>query len=511
MTNPEVNSPQVSDEDLSIQHIDDFIHSLRMRSVQIKNRGGKLSVLSEAGVLQPADIDKIHTFKQKIIDSLKQQDSLLAPIRPRDDGCQIPLTVAQRLWWTHTRSLGVSIRRTSSIEMRVTGPLNGIVLQHSLDEVIQRHEALRTRVVEVGAVSSQAIDPHVSCQLNWIDLSKEKVELRENLIKNLIKELSAEHVDLYTGLRLSGQVYRLSDREHIVALALDHFITDGDSNAIITKEIWTIYDLLSRKLSLSVSNPSLQFPDYAVWQHQTQNAWLRKNGAYWRARLIGAPNAIIPCDKPVSESKDSNIWRYFSLMDVACERLCSFAREQRTYLALVILSIHAIVMSTWCDQEDLLLFVVDNGRNRPELTGVVGSLATALFLRVTVRKNDRFIDLVRQVDHEFRLAQEHYDDGRAFGLAQSCRTDVVFNWFGLGRASFTLESYQVSVQKMPFRDHNFPVKFGISYFETQSGVSAALHFRPDLLSEDRIDWFARKLHSATQTFAYRPDSLIGSI
>src|SRR6202000_2033096 len=119
----------------------------------------------------------------------------------------------------------------------------------------------------------------------------------------LAQQFADEPIDLSVGPVFEAALLRISVREHVLILLLDHIVSDAASWGILSKEIWTSYSQAAHGQSSLLPNLSVQFPDYAVWQQRTHGAWLRKHEAYWRGHLSGAPRIRMPRDEGLPEAQ----------------------------------------------------------------------------------------------------------------------------------------------------------------------------------------------------------------
>jgi len=173
-------------------------------------------------------------------------------------------------------------------------------------------------------------------------------------------------------------------------------------------------------------------------------------------------------------------------------------------LALVVLAIYVVVMSRWCDQEDLLLVFVSNGRYRPELEDMIGQLAAHLHLRVDVTKEDRFIDLLKRVSLEYFSAYDHQDFGRVPDLFPACNTDLYFNWVPSEWGQWSVSHCdQVRIEWRGFWKP-LPFKLACFFFDTAPGIVCRIEYRPDLFALSTIERFGYNLRLVAQVFSCHP-------
>lgn len=445
-----------------------------------------------------------------------------SPIEPRPPGCPIPLTATQARIWNC--SLEADSRRPSlrlcATAVRIVGPLSLALLQKSIEIIIRRHEALRTRIVLKSGSPYQQIEPVAACVLSTIDLSDQPLHARRE-VSRLAQEFIDTPIDLAVGPLFEAKMWKLSDDEHVLVLLIDHMVSDGVSNGILTREIWECYRQGMLGESVSLPQISVQFPDYALWQAQTRLAWMEKHAEYWREHLRGAGPTVIPADRSPSDGKPAiGVTKHIPFGDELTVALRGAARRERALLSVFVLTAYAVVLSVWCTTEDLLVAFPFHGRHRPALRNVVGWVANTLLLRIHVKSAQMFGELLAQVKREIANALEHQDFDRLPDLLPKCATEVSFNWqathskqgpldhhvmlecsdqlgrsFELGLGAEVKNAHatnQLRVLPFPARSPG-SAKFVPVIFDTPAALHMTVTFDPNFLAPVTIEMFSRRL------------------
>lgn len=326
----------------------------------------------------------------------------------------------------------------------------------------------------------------------------------------LAQQFVDSKIHLSTGPLFEARLFRLSDSEHVLILLADHLIADAGSCAILTRDLWSLYQQGMRGMPLSLPDLPIQFADYAVWQHRTYPAWLEQHESFWRGRLERAPRTVLtpdaelaPVDHPVGATLHFPFGKRLTLS------LQELARRERTLLALVVLAVYAITMSRWCKQHDLVIEFVSHGRyGRPELENMVGFLANSLYLRIETKDDDAFLDVLKRVSREFHAAYEHQDYGQLIYFLPQCATDLSFNWIPntWGRkSSGSPQEPELGLKLLPFPvTFIWPVKFSPYFSDTPAGIVMTVNYRPDLFAAATIERFGRNLRACAEEFVTQP-------
>lgn len=455
-----------------------------------------------------------------------------APIRPRTTDSPIPFTPIQRRMWEFLARKGrpLSLRMCASA-VRVLGPLDIGHLQRSIEALIHRHESLRARLIVLDGTAQQHIDAPAEYRLNLVDLSNHSEGHTE--VKVLVQEFLDQQIDLMTGPLFEAKLWKLSDREHVLVLLIDHFVCDGVSNGILTREMWTLYDQSVRGQSFSLPALAVQFADYAVWHQQTHAAWMQGHESYWRERLKGVQPLEVPLDMPPEGANNSSgATTYVPFGDTLSAALRDVARRERTLLSLVVLAAYVIVISNWCRRDDLLVEFVSHGRHRrPELQNVVGYLSNLIYFRIALSDHDTFRSLLTRIQLEFSSAFQHQDFDRVPDFIPECQSEVGFNWQPTCWVGGRLDHHVVlecaseldrhppwgrdpdrsqgpeggSIRIQPFAARSpVSVKFGPVMFDTMSGIYMAVAHQANPLAQQAIERFGQNMLFAMGELAKNP-------
>lgn len=433
---------------------------------------------------------------------------------PRPDGYPVPLTAMQLYSWKYysKQEMPLSVRMCAAA-LRIKGRLDTHLLAQSIDAVVSRHESLRTRFCVDDGMPRQVIDSNGLARFELVDLTSTSTHTAENHTLDLqVGEFLRERVDLSVGPMFAARLWRRSDQEHVLVLALDHIVGDSISNVILTREIWQLYSKGTLGETLSLPALSLQFPDYAVWQEQAHPTWRQKHEGYWKHRLEGAPTTQLPCDSGLELSLDPVVAvRHVGLGTLLSAQLRRIARHEEMPLPAVALTAYAFVMSQWCQQADLIVSFALHGRhNRPQLDGMIGFLVGFTFLRIDVSQEPTVVGLLRQVRQEFSAALEHQEYFMVPDTFPTNVTEIGFNWLPTKTTRDSVSRRKIGngdINVQPYSPKGFPSytppKFAPFFYEGPSGIALTVYYRPDQIRCDTIDRFASDLRQAAEEIAQR--------
>src|SRR2546425_9846604 len=222
-------------------------------------------------------------------------------VTPRRNGNHlIPLSFAQqRLWFIDQLNPNTPAYNMPA-PLRFTGPMNLPVLEQSLQEIVRRHEALRTTFEAVKGQPVQVIAPELKLSMPFIDLGSLPESERMAEARRLASEDGMKPFDLTKGPLVRVTLLRLGEQDHAILLTMHHIISDGWSIGVFFRELRVLYKAYSADDPSPLPELTIHYPDYAIWQRQ----WLRKGAmkrqlAYWQKQLAGAPTVLeLPMNHP---------------------------------------------------------------------------------------------------------------------------------------------------------------------------------------------------------------------
>ena len=214
------------------------------------------------------------------------------------DRYAFPTTFAQqRLWFLEQLQPGGTSYLIPWF-LRATGKLNAEALVRSLNQVIERHEILRTTFSWDNGMPVQVVHRALTLDVPLRDISACTSPVRE--AENLAREEAHQPFDLERGPLVRAQLLRLSEEDHVLLLTLHHIIFDGGSRRTLVRELRAFYEANCTGAPAQLPPPKLQYADYAIWQRKhCQGAALERHLAYWRKQLAGSPASLeLPSDHP---------------------------------------------------------------------------------------------------------------------------------------------------------------------------------------------------------------------
>ncbi|HVF89348.1 MAG TPA: amino acid adenylation domain-containing protein, partial [Blastocatellia bacterium] len=230
-------------------------------------------------------IEKLRGAQRRI------EDTRIKPVQREGE---LPLSYAQeRLWFLQELEPDSPIYSVAA-SVRLTGRLNFSALEQTLNEIVRRHEVLRTRFATVQGRPIQIIDPPEGHCLALVDLADLSGPEREAEAQRLSRAEAGRPFDLRRGPLLRSTLLRLGENSHVLLLTMHHIVSDGWSIGILIHELASLYESLSAGRPSPLADPPIQYFDYAQWERESmQGTALERHLGYWRDQLEGMPDTVL--------------------------------------------------------------------------------------------------------------------------------------------------------------------------------------------------------------------------
>jgi len=326
------------------------------------------------------------------------------PMQPVAREGDLPLSFAQQRIWFLEQLEGESATHNMPAALRLAGKLNIAALQKSINEMVSRHEALRTSFPVVNGVPHQAIAPDLQVPLPILELGAEGEYVSKEAQQAEVQRLAAEEAkrlfDLVNGPLLRVKLLRLAEEEHVLLITMHHIISDGWSIGVFVREWGALYKAYLEGAPSPLKELAIQYIDFAHWQQKTlQGEKLDKLLTYWRTQLADAPPLLeLPTDylRPAVQSLRGG--REILKLDPSLmERVKKLSQACGTTDFMTALAVFGVLLSRMTGEEDLLIGCPIANRNRHEIENLIGCFINTLVMRIDLSGNPTFLELLEQV------------------------------------------------------------------------------------------------------------------
>ena len=436
-------------------------------------------------------------------------------IRPREDDGPCPLSYAQeRIWFFEQLEPGTPAYNIPAA-VRFKGALKLEALRQGLDEILRRHESLRTvfRIIDDGPVQITA--PNSRLPLRIADLrGSARMQSDEEMQRMFRREIDRPF-DLSTGPLLRCCLWQLDDDEFIALVVTHHIASDGWSLPLLFGELAALYEAFSNGEPPRLSPLPIQYADFAHWQRE----WLKGevlNGqlSYWKSRLGDAPAApgIKPDHQRASEQTFRGAKYSIALAPSLLASLKELGRAEGVTLFMLTLAAFETLLYRYTWQEDVIVGSPIANRNRPETEGLIGFFVNTLVLRSSLGGNPPFRELLGRVRETTLGAYAHQDLPfdqlvDALQARRGMQKQPFFQVF------FALNNNRASAFELPgiitrpVAVDNGIAKFDLemSLVERNDSLVVAAIYNADLFEEATISLLLERYERCLQEIAASPD------
>lgn len=417
-----------------------------------------------------------------------------------------PLSFVQERFWFFDQLDPGSPLYNMFLAVRLTGALDKPILEHSLNQVIQRHESLRTTFAVVDGTPVQVISPALQVRFVHVDFQDADAAEREALAQARADAEVQRRFDLAHGPLLRATLLQLAAEEHVLVLTLHHIIADAWSMGVLVREMTAAYHALVNQTPLSLPDLSLQYAEYASWQRDRLGGdRVSQALAYWKQQLA-APLPVLEMltrESPV-ESPEL-VRRELTFSPELTAALKTFSGEQGVTLFVTLLAAFKTLLFRYTGQTDILVGSPIANRDRAELEAMIGPFIDTLVFRSDLSGNPTFADLLQQVkkvvldafshqDIPFRRLVDELHPTR--DLKRNPIFQTVFVMQPPPPASVTLPGLTIA----PFSIHagsdgEAPDTIGISIHDTAQGLKAVVDYQDTLINQGVLEQFQVFLES----------------
>jgi amino acid adenylation domain-containing protein len=442
------------------------------------------------------------------------------PIGPVGRDGPVPASFAQqRLWFLDQLEPGSSAYNIP-IAVRLIGALDGTALERALNEVVRRHEALRTTFASAAGVPRQVIAPSLIVPMPVTDLGGLPAERREDEALRRLREEAERPFDLARGPLVRAGLLRLGERAHVVLVTMHHIVSDGWSIGVLVREVAALYEAFQHGEPSPLPEPALQYADYAAWQREwLQGEVLRSQLDYWTGQLAGVPALELPADRPRPPAMTGRGGeRSLLLPRAVLDGVRVLGRQEGATTFMTLLAAFQVLLYRYSGQDDFAVGTPIAGRTRSELEGLIGFFVNTLVLRADLAGEPSFRDLLRRVRQRALGAYAHQDlpfeqlVGVLHPHRDPGRTPLFQVMFVLQNAPLPpLKSPELELTPLDAEGGTAKFDLTLTVEETEPGLVAKLEYGADLFDPPTIDRMLGHLRTLLEAIVAHPEQTIDAL
>ena len=396
----------------STAEIKDLLRSLIKQGVKLGVSQDKLLIEGNWQALSEDVKSLIKSNKQNIINFVEaRKKAKVSQLRALPADVAPVLSFAQqRLWFIDQLDGGVSTQYNMPYALRLMGQLNRDALQRALDQIVARHEILRSVYYTLGdgEAGVRTMDA-MPVTIAVVDLSHLDAAECDEHVRSLALAEAKKPFDLRRDLMLRASLMVLAGHEHVLLFTMHHIASDGWSMGVLTQEFVTSYDAYSNGATDPLPPLPVQYGDFAWWQRNwLQGDVLEQHLDFWEHQLADLPQAhSLPLDFPRPAAQSFEGSSHVHVLDrTLSDQLKALSLAQGTTLFMTLQTVFAVLLSRYSNETDIVMGMPIANRTQAELSPLIGFFVNTLILRSDLSGNPRFSALLQK---NKQMALQAYD------------------------------------------------------------------------------------------------------
>ena len=394
-------------------------------------------------------------------------------------------------------------------------------LERSLNEILERHEALRTTFAMVNDRPVQVVNEARDFRLTVIELRETSPERKEATAARLVIEEAQQPFNLASGPLLRIKLLRLTENDHVLLVTMHHIISDGWSIKVLMREMGELYDAYANKREAALPDLPIQYADFAAWQRDwLQGERLEEQLSYWRTQLADAPPLLeLPSDRPRPKFKTfhgADVRLSFSKS--LSEDITRLSRDEGVTLFMTLFAAFSTFLYRYSGQRDILVGTPIANRNRAETESLIGFFINTLILRTRISEQMTFRELLGQVretaleayahqDLPFEKLVEELHPERS--LSHSPIFQVMFHLQNALTEGLSLSGLSMSPLDVETQTAKFDLL--LTMVESEEGLAGRLNYNTDLFDAATVTRMAKHFERLLEAAVSNPDEQVSRL
>ena len=447
-------------------------------------------------------------------------DKTIIPLVRVEREADLPLSYAQqRLWFLDQLQPG-NIAYNAPLGVRLQGVLDKEALRWSVNEIIRRHEVLRTGFPELNGKPVQEIAPQLSLQIEETDLSRLAAVVCEEQARKLAQDEVERPFDLAHAPLLRAKLVRLGEEDHVLLVTMHHIVSDGWSTGIIVREFMQLYETRVKGEQSPLPEPLMQYADFATWQRNwLQGEVLGEQLGYWRSQLAQIESLNLPTDhrRPLTPTLKGEIISFQTTSELS-EGLKQLARHEGVTVFMALLAALQVTLSKHAGQQDIAVGTAVANRNRSEIEGLVGFFVNTLVMRTQLETGWTFKQLLQRVRQVALDAYQHQDVPFE-KLVEELQPERDLSRSPLFQVMLVLQNIRQQELQLPglrlsgFAPAVEAPKFDLMFTlgETATGISGSVSYSSELFERVTIERLVEHLKLVLAAMVEQPEQRIAGL
>lgn len=393
------------------------------------------------------------------------------------------------------------------------------LLKQAINEIVARHEILRTALIENDGTLNQVIEPKLTVALPVVDLSESG---SETSVAQYSQQALSRPFDFATAPLLRTELLSAGADKHILLVIVHHALFDGWSATVLEGELNSIYRALLNQEPIPGAPLQHQYRDYARWQQ----TWMRgpeceQQLEFWKTNLAGAGNLNLPTDFPRPAAMSYAGANENSVLPAAMiSELNQLARTEQATLFMALAAALKVLLYRHTFQDDLVVGVPFANRSQPEYRDSIGFFVNTLVLRTSLKGRPSYRELLAEVRDVCTQAYAHSDLPferlvEAINPPRDQGATPIFQVFagfqGASMAPTPDGSEQPRWKCEPLHADSALTDLSIWWRELESGLETRLNYNTRLFAQGTIRLWLQRFEQLIRSIVANPDAALADL
>ena len=502
----------------------DSIHATRVliRLYEVMHVEPEVSLVFDA----PTVAEMAEHIQTLVSTAASHAPSAIAPVRREDR--MAPASFTQERLWDLQHAVPDLPFFNALYLLRVTSSCDAAILERSINEIVRRHEILRTTFAAVGGKCMQVIAPQLAIPLVFDDLRALPQAEIETAVRASIKEELSHSFVLESGPLIRTHLVRLAERTHLLLITMSGLTEDGWSLGVLGDELAALYEAFAAGRGSSLVPLPIQYADFVEWQRRWRSdPDLVAQLAYWEGRL----HAPLPVMQLAGRLRAADIddfttaRRPVALPGKLSEAAKDFSQREGVTLFMTLVAALKTLLHRRTGEDDLRVATDVANRNHPQTEGLIGPLANTVILRTSLHGDPSAREVIRRVrattlgalanqDLPFEVVVEALERDRAIEPAALAQVQMSLQSDALRPAAssdhgLTFEEVDPGMMLPLVTMTTFDVMLNLR--DSSKGLVGTCVYKPHLFSAEAIDRMLSDFQQVLEHMIVQPEQPISVI
>jgi thioesterase domain-containing protein/non-ribosomal peptide synthetase component F/NRPS condensation-like uncharacterized protein len=432
----------------------------------------------------------------------------------------LPASMSQKRFWLLAKVALNSTALHMPACVKISGPLSYPVLQASIQQLLERHETLRTTFAEVDGELCQIVQSRPTANLKIVDARSDSGSPDEDKMTALLRAEAEHGFDLARGPLARMSLFRTGEAEHVLIVTLHHIIADGWSQGILQRDLWSMYKVQSGSAAAEMPPLEIQYGDFASWQVE----WLKSADAdqhvrYWTEKLSDPlPILDFPTDRaPTNRPASHGAIQKSRLPDELTAALKAFGRAENVTPFMLTAAAFSVLLFHYTAQTDIIIGSPAANR-RAETQGLIGPFAGPFALRLSLDGDRTFREILRRTSETALDAFSHNEIPfeavlERLKMRATGGRNPLFQFYFLYQTAFLQphDSRELTIVPLPTFSLGTPFEIQLAIIERKDGAYAQLEYNPDLFDSSTVVEFLDNYENLLRDAIAKPDARISDL